>query len=251
MGSSGSKQTMNQIVNLEGKLQDLIQDFNSVQNNLNNMPNEFTLKSEADPKIQKLEEESLASSQKLNQLLDVTKDQQQVIMDIGIQYGQLCENYQSQQEAIAAIASKCEDRLSKYEEDLQETRTRLTTLEKEAQDNAELVKTIGIRKTENMIKKQSMSPFAGMRNILNAPKKSIDEKTKPKERSTATRSLKKHEKEVIICASEAYKSKTKENEHSNGQENLPNFLDIIVNEKKELSGSTAKETLTEVDINTL
>jgi len=253
MGSGGSKLVPGQLDNLEEKIKELMTDIQSIQNNVVGLSKEFLMKSELDLKIQRVEEDTTAASEKLTQLLEITRDQQQVIIELGTQYSQLCNSYQCQQEAIELITTKCDQRLSKYEEELQIAKAKLGDIEKGVMENSEFTKTIGIRKTDHMIKKETVSPLRkkNISSIVNvvALKKSVDEKSKGRERLQITRSQKKNDKEhtpdVVKTA-----SRFKENDAPIDQEPKLNFLEIIMNEKTD-PNLQPKESLTEVDMNTL
>lgn len=246
MGAENTKMVSERLQTLEGRLKNLTNDVQSLQDTVKELPKNYLLKSELDPKISKVEEDAATSSEKLSQLMEITRDQQQVIIELGNQYAQLCDGYQTQQETLESITTRCEERISKYDEELQGAKVKLGSIETEVMQTSELARAIGIRKTDNMIKKEHTSSLSGTKKPVSLAKKSIEDKVKPKDKSQ-TRSQKKAEKETI---NDSAKGKTKENEVLGGQENQPNFLDIIMNERKEVNPAI-KETLTEVDINTL
>ncbi len=247
MGGKNSKAAQCTISRLDERLESLVNDVQTIQNNVNDLPNEFLLKNELNSKIDKVEEDTSSSSEKLNQLLEITKDQQQVIIDLGQQYAQLFEGYQTQQEALEGIIQRCDEKLAKYEEELRDAQAKLGAIEKEVIENSELTKALGIRKTDNMIKKEKMTPVSiGKRSQgpKGEAKKSVDEKKlRTQEKQANTQSKKNILIEVLTPEVK------KINKTSIEQENEPNFLDIIRSNKR--AAITPKETLSEIDINTL
>lgn len=247
MGGKNSKAAQCTISRLDERLEGLVNDVQTIQNNVNDLPNEFLLKNELNSKIDKVEEDTSSSSEKLNQLLEITKDQQQVIIDLGQQYAQLFEGYQTQQEALEGIIQRCDEKLAKYEEELRDAQAKLGAIEKEVIENSELTKALGIRKTDNMIKKEKMTPVSiGKRSQgpKGEAKKSVDEKKlRTQEKQANTQSKKNILIEVLTPEVK------KINKTSIEQENEPNFLDIIRSNKR--AAITPKETLSEIDINTL
>ena len=250
MGNGESKLIAAQIGSLEHKINGLAENVNSIHSSISILPTDYILKSEFDPKLTRVEEDAATSNLKLSQLLELTRDQQEVIMELGKRYTELFDGYQTQQEALQGIMARCEEKLSKQEDELAGTRTRLSEIEKEVIENSELAKAIGIRRTENMIKKDTVSPLGSLKKTSNGIKPSDKNRIKLMGRHQVTRGQKKMENEKQSAPKEGAQSRTKENETMNEQENQPNFLDIIRNDKKGLI-STPKETLTEVDLNTL
>jgi len=253
MGNGKSKLDPSQLDGLEEKIKGLVTDIQSIQSNVQGLSKEFLMKSELDSKIQCVEEDTTAASEKLNQLLEITRDQQQVIIELGAQYSQLYNSYQCQQEAIELITTKCDERLSRYEEELQIAKAKLGEIEKGVIENSEFAKVIGIRKTDNMIKKEAISPLrkknvSSVTNVV-ALKQSVDEKVKGRERNQIIKSQKKNEKELTPDTVKT-SSRYKENDVPVEQENKLNFLELIMNEKRDFN-TQPKESLAEVDLNTL
>jgi len=250
MGGRSSKTAQCNISKLDERLESLVNEVQNIQSNVNDLPREFLLKSELNSKIDRVEEDTASSSEKLNQLLEITKDQQQVIMELGNQYTQLFEGYKSQQEALEQIIYQCDEKLVKYEEELREAQSKLSAIEKEVIENSELTKALGIRKTENMIKKEKMTPIAigkksqSTKGEASLSKRSVDDKKVRTQQNTAQS---KRNSVIEILTPEVKKT----NKNSMEQENEPNFLAIIRSEKRDPLGITPKKTLSEIDINTL
>lgn len=246
MGGGNSKLLSTQLEDLETKIKGLNTSIYQLQDSINALPKEYMLQCEFDTKIQKIEEDSFLASQQLTNLLEITKDQQQIIQDLGDQYADVCDICENQQESVELVETECKEKLILYEEELTQAKNKLVSVEEGIHRTSELAKIMGIRKTENMIKKERPSlpthSNLNQKKHENTQKKiAVEEKSKQREEPRVTKSETKRKPTLA-------KSGANENEVSNRHDNQPK---IVVEKKIERNGlsSTHKESLSKSDFN--
>lgn len=159
----------------------------SLETTFKNFTKDFFTREEIEIRLKKVQDAQNSSSDKLGQLIEFNKEQQQVIFDLGGKYSQLSDDYCKQQKMFIEMTGRYEDKFNRYEECLFEARSKLHELEKEVIASAEFGKVLGIRRSENMIKKEKISV---------KPEKKTQEKSKAREKLQNARNLKKMEKEL-------------------------------------------------------
>jgi hypothetical protein len=243
MGGRNSKLVSNQLGALETKIKDLSNSVYQIQDDINNLPKNYMVQSDFDNRIQKVEDDSVCASQQLTQLLELTKEQQQVILDLGDQYTQVCDICDSQQESVELIDSRCKEKLALYEVEISEAAKKMDEVEKGVLRTSELARIMGIRKTESMIKKERVTP-----STKKSEKKTV-EKAKPRENASVKKSVPKSGKKSQKKAS-VLKLGTNENDASAMLkiENQAIAASLAAGKRSERK-STHKESLSKCDFN--
>lgn len=244
MGGRNSKLVSNQLGALETKIKDLSNSVYQIQDDINNLPKNYMAQSDFDNRIQRVEEDSVCASQQLTQLLELTKEQQQVILDLGDQYTQVCDICDSQQESVELIDSRCKEKLALYEVEMSEAAKKMDEVEKGVLRTSELARIMGIRKTESMIKKERVTPSTTKKS----EKKTV-EKAKPRENASVKKSVTKSGKKSQKKAS-VLKLQTNEND-AGAMLKIENqaIAAALAAGKRSERKSTHKESLSKCDFN--
>ncbi len=246
MGSNTSKVIAGQFEFLEKGSKELEQKIANLQTGIANVSNDCYLRDETEKRLNMIQENYTTNNGKLSELIEVTKGQQVVIQELSQKYKSLFDSLHQQQRQLSDIAGDYENKFNHCEESLLEARTQLLQVENEVIANSEYVKVLGIRKTENMIKKQKMSPVKKLSSVKISPRKT---RNAAREKLQNARDKKKLEKEMALNFTQSDESTKHESPIRASQNNSSNFLDIILNERRLSDLSISKDAAAiEVDI---
>jgi len=218
---------------------------------LNDLSKDFFSRGEIDARLSEIHTNYSTNNEKLAQLIDVTKEQQKVIMELGSKYAQLFDDSYKQQSMLTEMAGKYENKFNTCEESLLEAREKLIQVENEVIANSEFVKVMGIRKSNNMIKKERFSPRNLAKKInKSSPKQSgIDTRLKTREKLQGARNQRKLEKEASLLFNNSEDSTKPDSSPVYKCETFTsNYLDVILNERKLSDFSSPMDTIVEIDL---
>lgn len=184
MGGSNTKLVSSQLGTLETKIKDLSNSVSQIQDDINNLPKTYMSQTDFDSKVLRIEEDSLFSSQQVTQLLELTKEQQQVILDLGDQYTQVCDICDNQQESVEFIEARCREKLAMFDVEISEVAKKMEEIENGVLRTSELAKVMGIRKTESMIKKDRVN----LSTTKKSEKKTVEKAKPTKEKASMSKS---------------------------------------------------------------
>ena len=188
MGAKNSTLAQDKLDSIALGSETLEKGVESLEETLKNFSKDYFSRDEIDTRLNKIQDAQSSSADKLGQLIELNKEQQQVIFDLGSKYSQLSDDYCKQQKMFIEMTGRYEDKFNRYEESLFESRSKLHELEKEVIASAEFGKVLGIRRSENMIRKEKIS--------VKPEKKSQENKGKGREKLQNARNLRKLEKEM-------------------------------------------------------
>jgi len=237
MGSKQSKSEPNQIGEIMQYCEQLNQSVANLQEKIDSVNQDYICRSEIEPRINLLEKSNTKLNEKLSHLLAVAKDQQKIIMDLSGKYSNLCNEYEKQTQALFDMEYKFLEQIKEYQEELKQTREKLSELEKEITVTSDMSKVLGIKKAENLIKKDKTSPRLSL--VLNTnPDRNSEVRNKLRGKLQEYRSQRKAGKDP------AYSSEL-DTENQNILQEIEHLKKINGNP------TNRKESLAELDINTI
>jgi len=172
MGSKNSTPAATTVNTIQTESQTLEKGVETLQTTFQEFSSQFFPREEVELRFNKVHEEQNINNEKLSQLIDLGTEQQQVITDLGTKYAQLYEDYCKQQKMFVEMTGKYEDKFQRYEDNLREAKSKLVELEKEIMANSEITQVLGIRKSENMIKKDKITLRSQVKKTPEEPKPS-------------------------------------------------------------------------------
>lgn len=247
MGAKNSTIAQGKLNTLTLGSEGLEKNVESLEATLQSFSKEFFSREEIETRLSKVQEAQCSSADKLAQLIELNKEQQQIIFDLGSKYSQLSDDYCKQQKMFIEMTGRYEDKFNRYEEGLFEARSKLHEIEKEVIANSEFGKVLGIRRSENMIRKEKINTRS---NTKKTPEKGkalqAENKGKGREKLQNARNLRKLEKEAQSGVSE---------EGSSRQENSQNSTELYDSNssglnKSELEKADSKEVFVEMNTST-
>lgn len=193
MGAKNSTPAAPSVTELENESSTLGKGVDALKAAFQELSGQFFSKEEVDAKLNKIYEDQSVNSDKLSQLLDLGIEQQQVITDLGSKYSQLYDDYCKQQKMFVEMTGKYEDKFQRYEENLKEAKSKIFDLEKEVKSNTDITEVLGIRKTENMIKRERINLRSNTKKITPEKAKAAqsEPRSKTKEKLQSARDQKK------------------------------------------------------------
>ena len=160
MGARYTKPTLKDLQTFEDQSKTIEQGLDTIQLNLSNLSQNLLPRKEVEERLEQVQTNHLHNNERLAQLIEVTKDQQQVIFDLNQKYTKLFDECYTQQKVLTDLATKYQDKLNNCEQELLNARNKLYNVERDFIASSEYTKVLGIRKTENMIKKERITPRA-------------------------------------------------------------------------------------------
>lgn len=236
MGAKNSTLAQSKLDSITAGSEGLEKEVETLETTLKNFSQDFLSRDEIENRLKKVQDAQCSGADKLGQLIELNKEQQQVIFDLGSKYSQLSDDYCKQQKMFIEMTGRYEDKFNRYEECLFEARSKLHELEKEVIASAEFGKVLGIRRSENMIKKEKVSL-----KRKSPEKQKSQENKKGREKLQNARNLRKLEKEK---EQEALLAKQEFSQISTDLYDSNSSLDKSGHER-----TSSKDELVEVDLN--
>jgi len=196
MGAKNTKPNPQDLQTFEDQSKTIEDDLETLQLNLKNLSNNLLPRKEVEARLSQVQSNHLNNNERLAQLIETTKEQQQVILDLNAKYTKLFEECYKQQKVLTDLAGKYQEKLTNCEQDLLNTRNKLYGVEREIITNSEYSKNVAIRKTDNMIKKERFAPRTNMKKDEKGRPSPNIAQNKAKEKLQNARNLRKIEKEV-------------------------------------------------------
>lgn len=191
MGAKNSTPAVTTVNTLQTESQTLEKGVETLQTSFQELSSQFFPRDEIEERFNKVHEDQNTNNEKLSQLIDLGTEQQQVITDLGNKYAQLYEDYCKQQKMFVDMTGKYEDKFQRYEDNLREARAKLVELEKEIMSSSEITQVLGIRRSDNMIKKEKINLRSQTKKTPEQPKPSqIETRSKGKERNAREKKYK-------------------------------------------------------------
>ena len=230
----------------------LEKEVEAIQATLGDLSHDFSSKEELDDRISKVKQDQVFNHHRLQQLMEINKEQQQVIHELGAKYTELNENYLKQQSHFADVTKQYEEKFSRYEENLTDAKCKLAEIELEIINGSDFMKAMGVRRSENMIRKEKFEAKPTAVRSLNAPKPQIqvqDLKAKAREKLQMARNQRKIERESGSAVGNNATIRAEPPLGLTTKAYSPNFQRTTPSETPFCDIPSPKETLCEVDMN--
>lgn len=154
MGNNQSAKLQEKLEHLTTKQEELEYYLNQANEKIEVLNKEAASKAEVEPKLDLLDKTNSRLNQKLFYLLEITKSQQQIIVDLSSKYSNLCDEYDKQQLNFYEFQNKYNDASKINEDSLKSIDTRLNVLEKRSLESTDFSDLFKVKRTDNMIKKE-------------------------------------------------------------------------------------------------
>ncbi len=151
MGIKHAKPSNNHLEDFQEKSDSINHGLETLRTTFQDISENFPSKTDVEERLNQIQTHHTNNNKKIEDLIEVTKSQQQMILELNSKYTDLFETCYQQQRDLTEMVEKYQEKLGKCEKNLQNTKNSLLHLEK-VTGNPEL----RIRKTINMIQKEKI-----------------------------------------------------------------------------------------------
>jgi len=132
----------------------LQKNFEKLQQTFRTLPTNFAPRSDFLTQLERAEENSQKVCTEMQTLTTMNEQLQQSIGNLEEKYNQYHEDSLDRQKSLEEAIKNFNDKFSKYDEDLLEVKTKSVEVQEMLRSQEEIIKPLGIIKTDNMIKKE-------------------------------------------------------------------------------------------------